>query len=429
MSFIDPQKRKIRFSGIDKESISKLSECGSLAEEKEKNIPVPPPNPCDSFSLTETHSNNDIWEGANGSISIVVNGGTPDFLYVWSNGKTTKDISDLAPGTYSLTATDSNGCTAQISVTIEDDSSEPEPHPGSGSAGSGACPLGKEVHFCSTWMSGAKTTGPVYPGSKAINVPRPGERPVQWYGGEETTWWKFKGQGQGSAYDYVGSFPVDTANKINDYIGEGEFQWREHLPNTVGNGGRVKSIYVPPGTRFVISEDRAFSDESKKWVDVVGPALLYGLEAPYKRNSKNGWATGQHIPNANLAHRIKFGEYTDCVGVGYDKNCWAINLLTISAISVFTASVFFKITYDENPRTPFFKYLGNPNSVPADFSHLSDFAFTFADWMTIIANYDSRNSWTGQEYYTFWTDDTNQEVSLMVFCALGWRGGEWRYWP
>ena len=244
MSFIDPQKRKIRFSGIDKESISKLSECGSLAEEKEKNIPVPPPNPCDSFSLTETHSNNDIWEGANGSISIVVNGGTPDFLYVWSNGKTTKDISDLAPGTYSLTATDSNGCTAQISVTIEDDSSEPEPHPGSGSAGSGACPLGKEVHFCSTWMSGAKTTGTVYPGSKAINVPRPGERPVQWYGGEETTWWKFKGQGQGSAYDYVGSFPVDTANKINDYIGEGEFQWREHLPNTVGNGGRVKSIYA-----------------------------------------------------------------------------------------------------------------------------------------------------------------------------------------
>ena len=45
-----------------------------------------------------------------GEISVSVSGGTPDYTYEWSNGSTNPSISGLAPGTYTLTVTDANGC-------------------------------------------------------------------------------------------------------------------------------------------------------------------------------------------------------------------------------------------------------------------------------------------------------------------------------
>lgn len=50
----------------------------------------------------------------NGSVSgLVVNGGTPTITYAWTNtAQTTLSISNLSAGSYSLTVTDGNGCTA-----------------------------------------------------------------------------------------------------------------------------------------------------------------------------------------------------------------------------------------------------------------------------------------------------------------------------
>ena len=49
--------------------------------------------------------------GNNGAIDLSVTGGSPAYGYAWSTGATTQDISGLAAGTYTVTVTDSHGCT------------------------------------------------------------------------------------------------------------------------------------------------------------------------------------------------------------------------------------------------------------------------------------------------------------------------------
>lgn len=49
---------------------------------------------------------------SNGSITASATGGTGNKTYSWSNGATGATISNLAAGTYTVTATDANGCTA-----------------------------------------------------------------------------------------------------------------------------------------------------------------------------------------------------------------------------------------------------------------------------------------------------------------------------
>ena len=59
----------------------------------------------------------------NGSIDVTVLGGTPPYNYSWSNGFTSEDVIDLAPGLYDLIIEDANNCSLNFSqniVNIED---------------------------------------------------------------------------------------------------------------------------------------------------------------------------------------------------------------------------------------------------------------------------------------------------------------------
>ncbi|MBI4931627.1 MAG: gliding motility-associated C-terminal domain-containing protein [Bacteroidetes bacterium] len=55
---------------------------------------------------------------ANGTATANPSGGTPNYTYLWSNGTSNQTANNLSAGTYSVTVTDANGCTAQTSVTI-----------------------------------------------------------------------------------------------------------------------------------------------------------------------------------------------------------------------------------------------------------------------------------------------------------------------
>ncbi|MFK7978963.1 MAG: PKD domain-containing protein, partial [Saprospiraceae bacterium] len=77
------------------------------------------------FTLTKPEPINGILEarrsscnGANDGTAIITpTGGVPDYTYLWSNGATTRSVSNLAPGTYTVTVTDANGCTYEATST------------------------------------------------------------------------------------------------------------------------------------------------------------------------------------------------------------------------------------------------------------------------------------------------------------------------
>lgn len=56
--------------------------------------------------------------GSDGSATIQVTGGIPQYQYVWSNGSTGSHIANLTAGTYGITVTDANDCTKSDYVVI-----------------------------------------------------------------------------------------------------------------------------------------------------------------------------------------------------------------------------------------------------------------------------------------------------------------------
>ena len=66
--------------------------------------------PGSTLSVALDASNLKCRVGADGQINATVNGGTPPYTYIWSNGAPTEDIVNLAASSYTITVTDANSC-------------------------------------------------------------------------------------------------------------------------------------------------------------------------------------------------------------------------------------------------------------------------------------------------------------------------------
>ena len=109
-----------------------------------------------SCAPTPVTCDDDSGPSNDGAVNLTVtSAGAGDLTYAWSNGATTEDISGLAAGTYTVTVTDANGCTASCSATVE-----------------AAIPL--QVLCAATPVSCDDDAGPSNDGTVALTVTSPG---------------------------------------------------------------------------------------------------------------------------------------------------------------------------------------------------------------------------------------------------------------
>ncbi len=77
--------------------------------------PITITQPAVLAAVVSTSTNPTTCSGTNGMVDIAVTGGTTGYTFLWSNAATTEDLSAVASGSYSVTVTDANGCTATTS--------------------------------------------------------------------------------------------------------------------------------------------------------------------------------------------------------------------------------------------------------------------------------------------------------------------------
>ncbi len=94
------------------ENISQLSGCYDLSNAVTISICENPVATIDSVEDSSCGVNN-------GSINISVSSSNGPNTFDWSNGSSQMNLSDLAPGTYTVTVTNSNGCTGVATTTVE----------------------------------------------------------------------------------------------------------------------------------------------------------------------------------------------------------------------------------------------------------------------------------------------------------------------
>jgi len=75
--------------------------------------------PASVVSINGVVTDENPYGAANGAINITPSGGSPGYSFSWSNGSTSEDLTNVASGSYTVTVTDNNGCTAVMPFTVD----------------------------------------------------------------------------------------------------------------------------------------------------------------------------------------------------------------------------------------------------------------------------------------------------------------------
>lgn len=102
-----------------------------------------------------------------GSIYVTTSGGKSPYAYLWNTGAKTEDLFNVASGSYTLTVTDDQGCTAQASANVDVDTANriiatattitPAKCEGSETGGVDVTVTGGTAPYTYSWSNGAKS--------------------------------------------------------------------------------------------------------------------------------------------------------------------------------------------------------------------------------------------------------------------------------
>ncbi len=116
-SWSDGDARPVRIGELDGNfSIESTSSTGLFA-----NNTLDINNNFAFFDFNETIIPNTDTLNGNGAISLDLSGGLAPYEIIWSNDSTTNALQNLAPGDYSVSVTDANGCIYTANYTVADD--------------------------------------------------------------------------------------------------------------------------------------------------------------------------------------------------------------------------------------------------------------------------------------------------------------------
>lgn len=108
----EPQNRSGLLAGSYNVTVTDANNCTAIAG-------ATVAGPATAVAVALNIKTNVTCNGANnGTINITASGGTPGYTYLWSDGSSNEDRAGLGPGTYTVTVTDANGCTATLTESI-----------------------------------------------------------------------------------------------------------------------------------------------------------------------------------------------------------------------------------------------------------------------------------------------------------------------
>ncbi len=71
-----------------------------------------------NLQASATVTNSSSASSADGGVMLTVSGGRTPYRYAWSTGATTQSLTNVAPGSYTVTVTDANTCTVSTTATV-----------------------------------------------------------------------------------------------------------------------------------------------------------------------------------------------------------------------------------------------------------------------------------------------------------------------